>query len=310
MVKTISKILFTTAFMLLLVGCKSDLDGYFLDSTMLEIRVNGLKEDMLTLNNSLSNDLEIVCNDEWFIKEKPSWLIICPNSGTGSQSITLRASGLSYLAERDSVFVVAAGNRKIPINVHQSRTMVVFNISEDSLHFRAIENEDKTLSVGCNAHWKVLSKPLWCNIFRPAEGTPNESVIVKVNCSDATEYEKLKDNIIIFSPDDPSTRRSIPITLDAKPFLYASKKDIDLKPEGESLPFSVEANVDYYIEKEPNWFRIEKDTIDNKVLILRAEPNDTGEPRNFTLILRPYDDNLYNIGIVWKMNIHQDPLNK
>ncbi len=137
-------------------------------------------------NTQSPQTISMTANVPWTIKANDSWITIDPASGSGSATLSFKATINSFGTERKSTITISGGKKGeivVPISVKQPTTLTTF-IPDTT--FIEKDGGSKTIEVKSNGEWEVFTdgENRWLSSITPKKGIGNQSISITASASD------------------------------------------------------------------------------------------------------------------------------
>lgn len=127
-----------------------------------------------------SQSLSISSNTSWTITGGKAWLTVSPSTGEGNKVVVLSASENSALAARECTIQVTTDDGSIShtVNIIQSKTDEVLNVSVENLIISSAAGSSATFNIQSNDTWRISGCPDWAELST-VSGTGDVTIVVK-----------------------------------------------------------------------------------------------------------------------------------
>lgn len=127
-----------------------------------------------------AQSLSISSNTSWTIVGGKAWLSVTPSTGDGDKVIVLSASENSSLNSRECTLQVTTDDGSISrsINVIQSKTAEILNVSVENLIISSSAGSSATFNINSNDTWKIIGCPDWVELST-LNGTGDVTIVAK-----------------------------------------------------------------------------------------------------------------------------------
>ena len=199
----------------------------------------------LEANDTSDHTITVTSNTSWTISDYPDWVQVSKSSGTGNDTVNVKAKE-EYTGDSQRSGEIVFKNAKdstITVTIRQSATPIVWSVSPQSISLEANDTSDHTITVTSNTSWTISDYPEWVEVSKTS-GSGSDTVTVKAK----EEYtgDSQRSGEIVFKNAKNSTI-TVSITQSAANITYADPI-INIQATG-SIPASGEEIEVAYIVK-------------------------------------------------------------
>ncbi len=268
--------------LILLVGCKSDLDGYEASNVLLSVDSKSIEFS----DEVKSVSYPIKSTGSWEVKDIPSFLTFSQTSGTGNANITISASDnpSSTDSREGSFYIHLSGITPFEIKVKQKPGNYVFEVTPkfpNPITFGPKENDNKSVNIHSNTSWSITHDFDWCHVS-DYSGTGDKTI--SVYCDNNTTSKDRYDTLQIKTNYEI---KYVPIFQSGSTYyIVTSVPRMNYSVEGGSQAFTVQTNVtDYTVRPKNGIASVVQDASNKNNYTVSIGRNMTAETRFDTIYI-------------------------
>ena len=228
-----------------------------------------------------SSSFSISTNVSWYIKSKPSWLTVSPESGNAGskQTVTITAKTNPKDEERRGDLIVETTNKATSQTIKLTQAPVLLKVDKEQIPM-APEGGSSSFTITANASWSVSCYDSWCAVS-PIWGNGNGTINVDV--SKHTGYYGRTATINVTSGD---VKRTIYV-VQTEATLEVTETTAAFLPAGGEKTIALSSNTEWTVASDKTWCKVtpEKSTGDGSFKIT-AEENTGKDPLSATVTVK------------------------
>lgn len=192
-----------------------------------------------------SQSLSISSNTSWTIVGGKAWLSVTPSTGEGDKVIVLSATENTALTSRECTIQVSSDDGSISrsINVIQSQTAELLNVSVENLIVSSSAGSSATFMINSNDTWKIHGCPDWIELSA-LNGTGDVTIAAKALTTNYSSADR-SANITI-----SSSSKSIELMISQKAAwlgnCVAKPMNVTVLYDSAAFEWDLSENVAYY----------------------------------------------------------------
>lgn len=242
-------------------------------------------ESLTFSSTQQTKTLSIQSNTNWVVTNKPNWLSLSVNSGSGNGEIAVTSSDNPNGAARSGEIVISQPGLSLKCAVAVTQEGKKLSLDATILEF-SDKASSKTFSLSSDASWTASLSDDWFSIS-PKSGHGNANINVSVVENNSTEE---RSGTVTFAYADKTTLLNIHqlakyLTIDNKTFEFGSI--------GGSHTIDISTNDDWSAEIENNvsWLTLSKTSGSGSAsLTLTAKDNPSVNTRSTTVVIHTAHD--------------------
>lgn len=268
--------------LILLVGCKSDLDGYEASNVLLSVDSKSIEFS----DEVKSVSYPIKSTGSWEVTDIPVFLTFSQISGTGNAIINIAASdNPSSTDPREGLFYIhLSGITPFEIKVKQKPGKYIFEVTPkfpNPITFGPKENGEKSVNIHSNTSWSITHDFDWCHV-KDYSGIGDKTI--SVYCDNNTTSKDRYDTLQIKTNYEV---KYVPIFQSGSTYyIVTSVPRMNYSVEGGSQAFTVQTNVtDYTVRPKNGIASVVQDASNKSNYIVSIGRNTTAETRFDTIYI-------------------------
>ncbi|MBR5240360.1 MAG: BACON domain-containing protein [Muribaculaceae bacterium] len=232
-------------------------------------------------SSSESKPLSIQSNTSWTVTEKPNWITLSKESGTGNGEIIVTSSENPNTTSRTGEIVFSQPGLSIKWSVTVSQSGKFIAAETTLLEFSDKEGE-KNFKLLSDASWTSYQTDNWF-VSSITSGDGNASIKVVVE-----ENETVEDRTGVINYSFVNETKSVIINQQAK-YLTIGDQSFSFPSKGGSHIINLSTNGDWSasVEHEVSWLKLSKSSgSDNAEILLTVEDNPTVNTRSNVVVIK------------------------
>lgn len=113
--------------------------------------------------NAASQSVQLTaCTGSWKVNNKPEWITLSAESGSGKATITVKANNNTSTSSRDATFtIVSSDNSSLAKSVSVKQEAYEFSVESTSITFEASTTKAQSIAVTCTGDWSASASQSW-----------------------------------------------------------------------------------------------------------------------------------------------------
>ena len=232
-------------------------------------------------SSSESKPLSVQSNTSWTVIEKPNWITLSKELGTGNGEIIVTSSENPNTTSRTGEIVFSQPGLSIKWSVTVTQSGKFFTSESTLLEFSDKAGE-KSFNILSDASWTSYHTDNWF-VSTPTSGNGNASITVSVEENKSTEERTGTINYSFVSET-----KSVNIHQQAK-YLTIGDQSFSFPSKGGSHIINLSTNGDWSasVEHEVSWLKLSKSSgSDNAEILLTVEDNPSVNTRSNVVVIK------------------------
>lgn len=232
-------------------------------------------------SSSESKPLSIQSNTSWTVTEKPNWITLSKESGSGNGEIIVTSSENPNTTSRTGEIVFSQPGLSIKWDVTVTQSGKFFTSESTLLEFSDNAGE-KSFNILSDASWTSYHTDNWF-VSTPTSGNGNASITVSVE-----ENKSAEERTGAINYSFVNETKSVNIHQQAK-YLTIADQSFSFPSKGGSHIINLSTNGDWSaeIEHEVSWLKLSKTSgSDNAEILLTVEDNPSVNSRSTAVVIK------------------------
>ncbi|HIZ87193.1 MAG TPA: hypothetical protein IAC03_03410 [Candidatus Coprenecus pullistercoris] len=207
--------------------------------------------------SDISERIEVECSGPWTV-DAPSWVIVNPSRGTGSQNVYVSVDHNTVLQSREASFTLLSTLNGLTREINIEQDPYEFDMSAESFEFTALDNEKVEFDVLCSGSWKAERVPSWVSLVASDYGgsEDGETEAVSLSVSDNLTESNREAVIVVRSEDNRSLVKNISVSQE-RFVMDVSVSSCEFRAnDKKSVSVSVTCSDDWTVSAADSWVNV------------------------------------------------------